>query len=134
MVLGAIGVSLTISAQPAWIDDGLVSYYPFDGNADDEGAAGNHLINFNASLSKDRFSRGNRAYHFSSEKLSALVSADDSVYPTGTASRTIAFWVKPEWDRSKEWRVSSVLSFDDLSISGGDHSGSASQNILTAVS
>ncbi|MFC1591461.1 LamG-like jellyroll fold domain-containing protein [Thermodesulfobacteriota bacterium] len=44
--------------------DGLVAYYPFNGNADDESGNGNHGTVNGASLTEDRFGNEGSAYHF----------------------------------------------------------------------
>ncbi|MBI5324006.1 MAG: hypothetical protein HZB41_01780 [Ignavibacteriae bacterium] len=43
---------------------GLTSFYPFNGNANDEGGNGNHGTVYGASLTTDRFGNPNRAYSF----------------------------------------------------------------------
>jgi hypothetical protein len=49
-----------------WADlnDGLVAYYPFDGNANDESGNGNHGTVHGATLTEDRFGNADSAYHF----------------------------------------------------------------------
>jgi hypothetical protein len=72
VVLGAIGVSLTISAQPAWINDGLVAYYPFDDNIDSP-LTGLDELTVNVSSGRDRFNTPNGAVGFDTyEGSSAL--------------------------------------------------------------
>jgi hypothetical protein len=44
--------------------DGLVAYYPFNGNADDESGNGNHGIVYGSTPVSDRFSNENSAYSF----------------------------------------------------------------------
>ena len=46
------------------LNDGLVAYYPFNGNPNDESGNGNHGIVKNAVLSKDRFSVSEKSYSF----------------------------------------------------------------------
>ena len=50
-------------AQPAFLTNGLVAYYPFNGNAIDESGSGNHL-NQNPKFSSDRFNTANSAALF----------------------------------------------------------------------
>lgn len=49
-----------------WADlnDGLVAYYPFNGNANDESGNGNHGTVHGATLTRDRFWNADSAYHF----------------------------------------------------------------------
>jgi hypothetical protein len=46
------------------LSDGLIAYYPFDGNANDESGNGNHGIVNGARLTVDRFGNSNHAYAF----------------------------------------------------------------------
>ena len=49
---------------PSNLQDGLVAYYPFNGNANDESGNTHDGIVMGATLTSDRFGRVNRAYHF----------------------------------------------------------------------
>ncbi len=49
----------------AGINDGLVAYYPFSGNTNDESGNGNNGTVNGATLTTDRFGNANSAYHFS---------------------------------------------------------------------
>jgi hypothetical protein len=55
--------SVSTNAQ-TWLTNGLVAFYPFNGNANDESGFGNNGIVNGASLSPDRFGVSNRAYIF----------------------------------------------------------------------
>ncbi len=46
------------------LDSGLVAYYPFNGNADDETTNGYDGFVFGATLTTDKFGKGNSAYLF----------------------------------------------------------------------
>ncbi len=56
-------LNFTASAQ-SWLTNGLVAYYPFNGNANDESGKRNHGTVNGASLSSDQFGRSNNAYSF----------------------------------------------------------------------
>jgi len=73
------GETVTVSIDAAdhagnWMDtegyffitqmEGLVAYYPFNGNANDESGNGNHGTVYGASLIMDRFGNANNAYRF----------------------------------------------------------------------
>jgi len=81
-------VSFTTTLEPP--TDGLLVYYPFNGNANDE--SGN---NFNgtvagATLTTDRFNQQNKAYHFTGvDRINTSFSG-----VLGNADRSISFWVK----------------------------------------
>ncbi len=52
--------------NPVDISSGLVAYYPFNGNANDESENGNDGTVNGATMTKDRFGKDNSAYSFSS--------------------------------------------------------------------
>lgn len=58
---------VTISTQdsiPSWLTNGLVGYWPFNGNANDESGNGNNGTINGATLTSDRFGNSNKAYSF----------------------------------------------------------------------
>ena len=57
--LGTVVCSFSVVA-----DEGLVAYYPFNGNADDESGNGNHATVFGATPAEDRAGNPNSAYRF----------------------------------------------------------------------
>ncbi|MEN8220515.1 MAG: LamG domain-containing protein, partial [Pseudomonadota bacterium] len=63
VLLIAIGLSW-FSGAMADLNDGLVAYYPFDGNAKDASGNGNHGTVHGATLTKDRFGNTVNAYTF----------------------------------------------------------------------
>lgn len=66
IVLIVIIVScLSPGVAMADLADGLVAYYPFNGNANDESGNGKHaLLISGANLTQDRFGNANSAYYF----------------------------------------------------------------------
>jgi hypothetical protein len=58
--------SMQVSAQVN-LQQGLVAYYPFNGNANDESGNGNNGVVYGSTLSEDRFGNGNSAYYFDGE-------------------------------------------------------------------
>ena len=75
----------------AGINDGLVAYYPFNGNANDMSGSGyNGTVN-GATLTTDRFGNPNSAYSFNG--TGAYIST--TFYGIlGSNPRTISFWAK----------------------------------------
>jgi hypothetical protein len=73
--------------------DGLVAYYPFNGNANDESGTGNHGTGFGASLTEDRFGNSNSAYLFDGTDDYIEIPDDVSLRPEHI---TLAVWVYPE--------------------------------------
>ena len=82
-------------------NSGLVAYYPFNGNANDESGNAANGTPKNATLAADRFGTLNRAYHFSSTNLSGI-TANVPGLPTGTAPRTISLWYQSDWSSTSE--------------------------------
>jgi hypothetical protein len=70
------------------LNDGLVAYYPFNGNANDESGNGNHGTVYGATLTTDRFGNANSAYSFDGENDYIKASADN----LPTAERTVSLW------------------------------------------
>jgi hypothetical protein len=74
------------------LSKGLVAYYPFSGNANDESGNGRHGIPQNTLLVTDRNGQLNGAYTFN--KTSARIVADYTGWPGGNSDRTVSLWVK----------------------------------------
>ncbi len=86
---------------------GLVAYYPFNGNADDESGFGNNCTSFGASLTTDRFNQANKAYNFDGN---SYLDGGSSVPPSLslTQSVTVSAWVYLEQNNSIYNRIISV--------------------------
>jgi hypothetical protein len=56
--------SINAGKEPASLTEGLVAYFPFNGNANDESGNGNNGIVKGAVLTSDRFGKLNKAYGF----------------------------------------------------------------------
>jgi hypothetical protein len=71
---------------------GLVTYYPFNGNADD--LSGNHINGqvHGAILTVDRFGIADHAYYFNG--VDNYISFDPTKLPLSNAPRAISAWVK----------------------------------------
>jgi hypothetical protein len=91
----AIGLSLTASVMaqvPSYVpSNGLVGYWPFNGNANDESGNGNNGTVNGATLTADRFGNVNKAYSFDGVDDYVLNSSNTGL---GLNSRTIDFWMK----------------------------------------
>jgi len=83
---------------------GLVAWYPFNGNANDEsGGALNGKV-LGAVLTEDRFNKKNAAYEFSKDKLIEIPNTEDkNLYPM-----TISLW----------YRIDSLIKGDFCSLFG----------------
>jgi hypothetical protein len=82
---------------PEFMKEGLLAYYPFDGNVEDESRSNNGGFPYEVGFTENRFSRRHRAAHFNGSSSFALL-------PVGSAALsddlTIAFWIMPELTRS----------------------------------
>jgi hypothetical protein len=95
LLLLAVGFALTtqmiIAQVPSYVpSNGLVAYYPFNGNANDESGNGNNGTVNGASLTSDRTDNINSAYSFN---LNNNITASTNNFPSGNYSRTISLWV-----------------------------------------
>ena len=70
------------------VDAGLVAYYPFNGNFNDEGGRGNHGSNHGVFFTADHLGNPNSAGYFNG--VDSYVSASANGFPT--ADRTVALW------------------------------------------
>jgi len=91
-------------SQTIPIDSGLVAYYPFNGNANDESGNGNNGTNYGASLTPDRFGNANCSYTF--DGLSSYIfvpnSQSISLYGNLESEITICAWVNTNTSPTKQ--------------------------------
>jgi len=73
------------------LSDGLVAYYPFDGDANDVSGHGNHGSVKGATLTADMFGNMNRAYHFDGNDDYIQFNTPVIHY---TAPYSVSFWIK----------------------------------------
>lgn len=81
----------TISAQVN-LNQGLVAYYPFNGNANDASGNNNNPVFNNATLTSDRFGNPNSAYSFNGIDNYIQIPNSPSLNPSNQIS--ICAWVK----------------------------------------
>ena len=75
------------------LDSGLVAYYPFNGNANDESGNGNNPAFNNATLTDDYLGKANSAYHFNGSNTYMMVP--NSVSLNMNKEVSIALRVRP---------------------------------------
>ena len=73
--------------------EGLVAWYPFNGNANDESGNGNDGTVYGAALIEDRFGISDKAYSFNGRDNYIIVNSSSSLQPTKEI--TIAVWLFP---------------------------------------
>ncbi len=72
---------------------GLVAYYPFDGNANDESGNQNNLNLLKAVLGSDRFGGASSAM-LNQSGTGVVATSTKAISITGNSPRTITFWAK----------------------------------------
>ena len=89
LFFGALATSVA-QPVPSYVPvNGLVSWYPFSGNANDESGNGNHATVNGAVLTNDRFSNPNAAYAY--DGVNDYLFGNASTFPVG--ERTVAVWM-----------------------------------------
>lgn len=85
-------ILLTALVTGQGLQTGLIAYYPFNGNANDESGNGNNGVVHGAVLTQDRFGNNNKAYYFSSLNCGTYIGANINTASIQNAL-TISFWV-----------------------------------------
>ncbi len=91
MILAGMGLlAMPLFAQETNLKKGLVAYYPFNGNANDESGNGNHGTVTGATLVADRNGESAKAYSFDGNDFIEVKSSDS----LNIKSRTVSGWFK----------------------------------------
>jgi hypothetical protein len=89
----------TCNPLPANLQNGLVGYWPFCGNANDESGNGNDGTVNGATLTEDRFGDTNAAYFFSGADCNTRIDATVNTNSINSSNQyTISLWVKKTGD------------------------------------
>jgi hypothetical protein len=97
---GAYSSSATLTVTPSTSipiyvpQDGLVAWWPFNGNAEDESSYSNNGVVTGARLTTDRFGSSNKAYDFNG--TSDFIEVPSSNELQVTTSYTISVWFKAD--------------------------------------
>lgn len=104
----------TLKAVPA---NGLIGWWPFNGNANDESGNANNGVVSGAATTTDRFGSSNSAFRF--DGLDDFIRASVSALPLGNSSRSFSFYVNYEEVQGSIEPVA-VLSYSSaVGIDGG---------------
>lgn len=90
-----VGIVISLHSQtpPSYIPtNGLVAWYPFNGNANDESGNSNNGTVNGAVLTTDRNNNSNKAYYFSSSGCGTYISANINTSSI-VSGLTISIWV-----------------------------------------
>ena len=95
LFLALLCISQHVTAQvPSYVPtDGLVAYYPFNGNANDESGNGNNGTVNGATLTSDKFDNNEKAYSFDGSETFITIP-NDFFDGTENGTYTINFWTK----------------------------------------
>lgn len=103
----AVLISASVVGQnvPSYVPaNGLVGWWPFNGNANDQSGNGNNGTVIGATLTTDRFGNGNSAYDF--DGINNYVVANGFNLINGNDPRTFSFWVKYDSSSNGGWVIS----------------------------
>ncbi|MGK5091030.1 LamG domain-containing protein [Deltaproteobacteria bacterium TL4] len=88
--------------------EGLVAYYPFNGNANDESGNGNNGTVNGATLTADRNGNANKAYSF--DGVDDYINVSDSTHIDMTQAFTIGTWIKRSYQGTTDHPIISKFS------------------------
>jgi hypothetical protein len=89
--LGLSAKTVTLTQQSALPTEGLVAWYPFNGNANDESGNGNNCTVHNVDLTADRKSNQSKAYSFNGSN--AYIIANNNNVGNFSGNTTFCLWV-----------------------------------------
>ncbi|HEX3856568.1 MAG TPA: LamG-like jellyroll fold domain-containing protein, partial [Verrucomicrobiae bacterium] len=108
-------ISLAVATAQTFITNGLVAYYPFNGNANDASGNGNNPNNIQATLCADRFGIANSAYTFNG--INNFIGFA-SVPMNQVDNWTMTAWVKPA-STNQDQTIAVALGFDNGNTGNG---------------
>ncbi len=97
---------------------GLVGYWPFCGNANDESGNGNNGTVSGATLTADRFGSASSAYYFNGSSNSITIS--NNFYDNGWNENSICLWFKPNSNNINGCLLNTI-PHDGTAISFGNY-------------
>lgn len=95
------------------LKSGLQVFYPFSGNANDEGSSGFNGVVSGATLTSDRFGQANSAYYFDGGNNTKISTNYPGVL--GNNARSFSFWVKR---KDLVYNGTTIFSYGNLTTWG----------------
>jgi len=77
------------------LDEGMVAYYPFNGNALDKSGNGNDGISYNATITQDRFGNPSSAYSFNGTNSYIQVPYSSQFNLSQSSGFSVVLWFNP---------------------------------------
>jgi hypothetical protein len=94
LIAVALFNQLAFSQVPSYVStNGLVGYWPFNGNANDASGNGNNGTVNGATLATDRFGNSNSAYSF--DGVDDFIETSNSFFNNGELDQSISVWFNP---------------------------------------
>lgn len=90
------------------VDDGLLAFYPFNNNANDESVNSNNATVNGATITTDRFDIADRAYNFNG--TSDFIEISNVDFVGGSNQVTVSFWV----NTNSNSKFQDVLNYGNL--------------------
>ncbi len=116
-------ISYYTNAQvPSYVPtNGLMGYWPFNGNANDESGNGNNGLVNGATLTNDRFGLSNKAYSF--DGLDDFIQMINSG-PSGNTNVSVSFWMSTTMEvlQTPQGGVVFIFSYGANDINQGGRS------------
>ena len=100
---------------PSTLNNGLVAYYPFNGNANDESGNGNNGTVNGATLTTDRFGNSGKAYSF--DGVNDYIASISNNLPLGNNARTISLWFYNDSTSSNSIETGCFISYGEINTS-----------------
>ena len=94
LLFSVLFTTMSFAQVPSYVPaNGLVGWWPFNGNANDESGNGNNGTVNGATLTTDRNGVVNSAYNFSGTTTNTeIITGDCSSFPSGNSPRSISIW------------------------------------------
>ena len=127
--IAILGLATISMAQvPSYVpSNGLVGWWPFDGNANDESGNGNNGTVNGATLTTDRLGNVNAAYSF--DGIDDYISFNTSNLPYANSDRTISIWFLKQ-NNNSVWSHT-ALAYGSASQSNAIMISVGNNNLLT---
>ena len=122
-----LAASSAFAQVPSYVPtNGLVGWWPFNGNANDESGNGNNGTVNGATLTESRFGVINSAYLFNG--TSDYIQCNDAGLPSGTTSYSFNAWILLNQPANNSW--STILGYGTNNNTNNDN-GKSSQFWIT---
>src|ERR1017187_7321522 len=92
-----IGLIMAVSSHAqSFLSNGLVAYYPFDGNVSDASGKNNNGDAYNVSYGTNRFSIPSKSAYFNASLSSYVNLPNIATNLSGLSKATFSFWIKQQ--------------------------------------